>query len=90
MTAVDEAAKWMADQFEISLSLTQSEAAGRIEMHWPEFIYKYGGGNRAISKDVLAEFEKLTSDTVVWMKKGRRWRKRREGDRPGREQPGSD
>jgi len=35
---------------------------------------------------VLVEFEKLTQDSVVWVRKSRRWRKREERDAPGREQ----
>jgi hypothetical protein len=34
---------------------------------------------------VLAAFENMTSETVVWSKSGKAWRRREPGDPPGRQ-----
>ena len=36
-----------------------------------EFIYYNANGNAAISKDVLADFRRLTGDSVVWVRSER-------------------
>lgn len=77
MTTAREVAQWMVNELEQWPSLDQSEAAARIEMNFgEEFIYRNRNGNPAISKLVLDEFEALTRDTVVWVRKKRRWRRR--------------
>jgi hypothetical protein len=89
MTTVKEVAEWMVNELEGWRYLNQTDAAARIRMNFgEEFIYINRHRNPAISKAVLAEFEKLTQDSVVWVRKSRRWRKR--GDAPGREQRGSE
>jgi len=90
MTTAKEVAERMANELDITPSLGQSDAAGRIRMYFgEEFTYINRHRNTAISKAVLTEFEKLTRDSVVWVRKDRRWRKREEWDTPGREQRGA-
>jgi hypothetical protein len=90
-TTAKEVAEWMVNELEGWRYLNQTDAAARIRMYFgEEFIYVNRRRNPAIIKAVLAEFEKLTQDSVVWVRKSRRWRKREEGDAPGREQRSSE
>ena len=91
MTTMIEVAQWMADELERFSSLDQSTAAAGIEMNFGEgFTYINRNSNRAIKREVLVEFDRLTHDTVVWLRRSRRWRKREDRDTPGREQRGLD
>lgn len=82
-----DVARWMVDQVSRYRYMDQSFAVGRIEWDFgKEFIHTNRHGNRAINKDVLNEFEKLTRDTVVWLQRKRTWRLREDGDAPGRKQ----
>jgi hypothetical protein len=82
-----DVARWMSDELERTGRLSQSAAVEGIQREFgPEFIYENESGNPAIDKDVLREFGKLTEDTVVWERWSLRWRHRRPGDLPGRQQ----
>lgn len=45
-------------------------------------------GNLVLSREVLAEFKKLTAADVVWVRADRYWRYRVPEDEPGREARG--
>lgn len=67
--------------------LRQDDAANQLHQESGEdCVYWNNNGNIAIKADVLKEFNKLTPD-VVWLRSSRYWRKRQEGDQPGRMQP---
>lgn len=51
-----------------------------------EHTYMNANGNWAISKQVLAEFKKLTADTHIWERGDRAWRLRTERDPVGKRQ----
>lgn len=51
-----------------------------------EHTYKNANGNWAISKQVLAEFRKLTAHTHVWERGDRAWRLRTDRDVAGKRQ----
>ena len=86
MTAED-VAKWMVEQLEHQKCLYQERAAPEIKKQFgQDFTYTNENGNLAIHKDVLDVFTKLTKDSVVWDGEDRFWRKRKEGDKPGRRQ----
>jgi hypothetical protein len=87
MATAQEVAAWMADEMKRSGSLSQTRAARQIkEQFGDEFVYRNENRNWAIQPDVLEAFNELTKDTVVWIKKTRRWRTRKETDKPGRQQ----
>jgi hypothetical protein len=50
------------------------------------FLYKNARNHWAIDASVLSAFADLTGDSVVWEKSKQRWRRRRPGDKPGRQQ----
>lgn len=68
--------------------LSQGSAAYLIEkVFGPRFVYRNRNSNLAIDKQVLNEFHLLTLD-CVWLRTSRKWRPRKETDRPGRSQDG--
>jgi hypothetical protein len=69
-----------------SKELDQQDAVNMIRKEFgEEFLYENANGNVAIDNRVLAEFRKLTKDTVVWEKSGY-WRKRTPRDPVGKRQ----
>jgi hypothetical protein len=51
-----------------------------------EFVYNNESGNLAIDKAVLREFRKLTEQTLIWERGSKAWRRRKEHDKPSRQQ----
>ena len=87
LVTAEDAAKWMLEQLERKRCLYQEAAASEIAKQFGDhFTYTNDNGNRAIHKDVLNAFRKLTKDSVVWNREDRFWRKREQGDAPGRQQ----
>ncbi|RWH32209.1 hypothetical protein [Mesorhizobium sp.] len=67
--------------------LYQYDAANRLHAEGGEdCIYFNAQGNVAIKQEVLKEFKRLTPD-YVWLRSSTYWRRRQEGDQPGRMQP---
>lgn len=86
MTPV-EAAQWMVDELANRRVLDQEHAAYQLHRLDATLTYQNDNGNLAISKDVLKEFNRLTSGgDVVWSRSERHWRQRRPYDKPGRMQ----
>ena len=74
--------------------LRRSEFMAQVVVAWEiaqrfgeRFIYLNANGNPAINRDVLSAFDLATGDDVVWESRARIWRRREEGDAPGRRQP---
>jgi hypothetical protein len=87
MATAQEIAQWMAAQLANSGFLRQESAARQIRQQFgEEFVYRNENRNWAIKPEVLDAFNDLTAETVVWVKKNRRWRTRRDTDKPGRQQ----
>jgi hypothetical protein len=87
-TTPSDVAQWMLSELNASDLLYQEAAAYQIlDRFGEEFTYFNANGNIAISKPVLAAFNNLTGDDVVWSRSARFWRKREEHDLPGRQQP---
>lgn len=87
MTTAHDVAVWMAKRLDESGILAQEEVVWDIrEQFGDAFVYENDNGQLAIAKNVLTAFNKLTKETVVWVKPDRSWRKRLESDEPGREQ----
>jgi hypothetical protein len=52
----------------------------------PEFVYTNESGNPAIDRSVLREFRKLTEQTLIWERGEKAWRRRKDSDKPTRQQ----
>lgn len=75
-------AAWMVEQMGDKPRLYQEAVARSIKTVWgEEWLYKNANGNPAISKAVLKEFRKLTTDTLVWERGDLAWRKRKPTDK---------
>ena len=85
--AVTEAAEWIAAEVERNGYLEHDAAAlaiwerfGFTFAYWSEESDKQGKSRRRVRRlhpAVLKAFKKLTSNTVVWEKDDRAWRKRK-------------
>lgn len=86
-TTPETVAQWMLDEIGRRKDLFQMDAvSGVAKKFGAEFTYTNKNGNPAIHKKILDAFDKLTGNTVVWEPRGRYWRKREDGDKPGRSQ----
>ena len=86
-TTAADVAQWMLEEIDRVRYLDQEDAVYKIERQFgSEFVYANDAGNPAISKKVLAAFNKLTKETVVWDRSERHWRRRSPYDAPGRMQ----
>jgi hypothetical protein len=84
--SVKDVAEWMLAELEKTRTLYQSQAARSILQRFGGgFIYRNRHNNYALDVEVLEHFRTLTEKTVVWVRRGRFWRWREEGDPPGRE-----
>jgi hypothetical protein len=81
MTNEDNVAQYMVEELTKAEVLHQSQVVYDIEERFGEtFVELNARGGLVISPGVLREFEKLTKDSVVWSRRGRYWRKRRDDD----------
>lgn len=79
---------WMIERITAVGELFQVDAADYIlRAFGGDHVYENKNGNLAIDKTVLREFNKITKDTVVWVRAGRYWRLRQPSDDPRRQQP---
>jgi hypothetical protein len=82
-----DGAQWMFDELTKRKVLDQENAAWRLTKLDKSLTYQNDNGNLAISKNVLAALNKLTTgDDVVWSRSERQWRFREKYDRQGRMQ----
>lgn len=80
-------AQWMLDELNRVQFLYQEQVVYDIQSRFGDsFVYTNDSGNPAIAKPVLAAFNKLTGDAVVWERGERMWRRRADYDSPGRQQ----
>ncbi|HEY3772160.1 MAG TPA: hypothetical protein VGL69_04135 [Solirubrobacteraceae bacterium] len=80
-------AQWMMSRLEETGRLYQSDAVQEIaEKFGDEYTYTNDNGNPAIDKRILKAFRIITDDTVIWERWDFCWRKREQGDAPGRKQ----
>lgn len=79
-------AGWMLEKLESSGCIYQEDVVYEIkDLYGSEFTYENENGNLAIEQKVLAEFRKLTENTVVWERDERVWRWRQDYDSAGRQ-----
>jgi hypothetical protein len=83
---VEDVARWMRDEFVKAGYLEQADAVAKIEAHFgAAFVYDNDRGNPAISRKFLAAFRRATeSDSIIWDREDKGWRRRLRGDPPGR------
>jgi hypothetical protein len=80
----EEAARWMAGEFEEFGFLYQDGAASHLfQFNDEKLAYFDKNSNLCVGKRVLAEFNNLTPD-AVYERSGKFWRNRLETDQPGR------
>lgn len=85
MATPREIAEWMLNRFNKSSPMYQRDLIpALIDKFGEEFTYVNWNGNRAINKEILAEFRKLTPTGVVWSASEQMWRKRKDTDPPNR------
>jgi hypothetical protein len=83
----NDLAKYMLAQMGESHWLYQETIVSLIRQNCgPEFVYNNESGNLAIDKAVLREFRKLTEQTLIWERGSKAWRRRKESDKPTRQQ----
>ena len=83
-----DVAEWMLDQFgeQRRRWLNQETAVAKIRDEFgPEWSYRNRAGHWAIAEPVLAEFRRLSEDSVIWDRGFRAWRLRIDRDSPGRQ-----
>jgi hypothetical protein len=80
VTTVQDVAQWMADRVN-EFYVPRAAIAVEIQSTFGDaFVVQAGGGALAIAPPVLKAFNKLTKETVVWVRGGQYWRKREAGD----------
>lgn len=85
MITAAQVAQWMLAELERVDYLYQETVVYDIASKFGDsFTYINDNGNLAVSKAVLAEFKKLTKDSIVWERGQRMWRKRESHDEEGR------
>jgi hypothetical protein len=86
-TTPEAIAQWMLGRLEETDLLYQAEVVKDIAGRFgEEFTYINDNGNLAIDKRVLRIFRKISGDDVVWDRWDFCWRRRQQGDAPGRKQ----
>lgn len=85
MATTRDVAQWMLGQLTQDGTLYQEQAVWDIQQKFGD-EHVYENGNMAISRAVLAEFRKLTKDTVVWSRGERFWRFREKYNSDQRQQ----
>ena len=81
-------AEWMYEKLKAEKYLYQEMIVWQIIEEFGEsFTTINMNGNPGIHKDVLAAFNKITGNSVVWVRSERYWRAREQYDEPGRSQP---
>ena len=84
---VSDVANWMLEQVENKKQLFQHMAVMDIQkIFGKSFVDKNPNGNNAISPKVLKEYNKISSEKVVWARYYGAWRLRKESDDPKKRQ----
>ena len=85
----EQLAAWMQQRLHREGCVYQDEAVDVAIKAGSQDLYRINDdGNIVLSKPVLAAFQKLNAQTVVWVKPDRYWRFRCSTDEPGRQARG--
>ena len=82
MTTAQDVATWMAERVNEFYMPRETIVLEIKETFGEPFVYKTDEEAWAIAKPVLKAFDKLTKETVVWVRGGQYWRKRESSDPP--------
>lgn len=87
MKSTKDVAQWMLNEIQQNAYLEQGVAVHTIhEKFGDEFVYTNNNGNLAIANKVLTAFNKLSGESVVWLRRDKAWVPRQEHHYPGRQQ----
>ena len=87
MTSTKDVAGWMLEEIRTNDYLEQGAAVYTIKDKFgDDFVYTNDNGNLAIAKKVLTAFNKLSGDSVVWLRGEKAWATRQDFHQPGRQQ----
>ena len=82
MTTPQDVAQWMADRVK-EYYLPRAETTREIlDVFGEPFVVRSEAETMIIAPPVLKAFNKLTKETVVWVRGGQYWRTREPGDPP--------
>ncbi|EKO3926145.1 hypothetical protein GCS56_003494 [Vibrio metschnikovii] len=80
-----EVARWMQTQLEKDECLYQDDVVDMlVKTKREEHLRENADGNQVLTTQVLNQFKKLNSDTVVWVGPEKYWRFRVKEDEPSR------
>jgi len=82
VTTAQDVAQWMAERVNEYYMPRQTIALEILEVFGEPFVVQTDAQTWEIAKPVLKAFDKLTKDTVVWVRGSQYWRKREPGDPP--------
>lgn len=82
LTTAQDVAQWMAERVNEFYLPRETVAQEILETFGESFVVRSDAGTLAIAKPVVKAFDKLTKETVVWVRGGQYWRKRERGDPP--------
>ncbi len=82
MTTAQDIAHWMADRVNEFYLPRETTAREIREVFGEPFVVRTAVETWVIAPAVLKAFNKLTKDTVVWVRGGQYWRKREPRDPP--------
>ena len=87
MVTTKDVVEWMLEELTEKDYLEQSGAVCTIsDKFGKEFVYTNDHGGLSIAKKVLAAFNKISVDDVVWLKNEKSWTTRKDYHQPGRSQ----
>lgn len=80
MTTAQDVAQWMADRTNEFYLPRETVTQEILTTFGEPFVVRTDAGAWVIAKPVQKAFDKLTKETVVWVRGGQYWRKREPGD----------
>lgn len=89
MITPESVALWMTSEVEREGCLYQSNVVDYLMREKvDDLVIENNDGSLSIAKSVLAAFQQMTKENVVWVRPDRYWRFRVAEDEPGREARG--
>jgi hypothetical protein len=80
MTTAQDVAQWMADRVQEFYLPREATALEILEVFGEPFVVQTDAETWVIAPPVVKAFDKLTKETVVWVRGGQYWRTREPGD----------
>ncbi len=80
MTTAHDVAQWMAERVQEFYLPREATALEIREVFGEPFVVQADAETWVIAPSVMNAFDKLTKETVVWVRGGQYWRTREPGD----------